>query len=102
MIELSKSNFIVKVNGGSKLFDIQNILESHDQFIPVGCRILPPPGCGHPDDSTNPDAHRPPGGLRPLLVRSGVNYQYGDRSYHPTGRSKPLRDRRHSARRWAT
>jgi len=36
MIEFSKSNFIVKVKGSSKLADIQNILKSESQFIPIG------------------------------------------------------------------
>ena len=36
MIELSKSNFIVKVNGDSKISNLQNELESQDQFIPIG------------------------------------------------------------------
>ena len=36
MIEFSKSNFIVKVNVDSKISNLQNELESQDQFIPIG------------------------------------------------------------------
>lgn len=36
MIVFSKSNFIVKVKGNSKLSDIQNILKMDSQFIPIG------------------------------------------------------------------